>query len=209
MPIPATIDVCREHLFSDVEEMKKEGLPEVTQNRLLRLRDMYNYWLQFPRVKDMEIVSELCKRYSVGKSTAYEDVRIIKSLLGDLNKSTKDYHRYKFNRMIEETFDMAKRIKDARAMAAASNYYGKFNKLDKDEESDKGYDQIVVQPFEPTDDPSVLGLKAIPNLREKIKSKIQQYWNEDVEDVEFEEVEYDEEKIFQSYQKTKENEAVS
>lgn len=54
----------------------------------------------------------------------------------------------------------------------------------------------MVQPFEPTDDPSVLGIKAIPNIREKIKSKIQQYWSEDIEDVEFEEVEFNEDEIF-------------
>ena len=80
MPVPATIDVCEKHLFSDVEEMTREGVPELIQQRLVRLRDMYNYWLQFPRKKDLEIVGELELRYKVSKSTAYEDIRIIKSL---------------------------------------------------------------------------------------------------------------------------------
>ncbi len=78
---------------------------------------MYNYWLQFPRKKDLEICSELEYRYKISKSSAYDDVRIIKRLLGDLAKTTKDYHRYKFCQMIDETFlEMARRIKDARAM---------------------------------------------------------------------------------------------
>ena len=173
MPVPATIDMCSRYLFADVNEMTTDGVPEVIQQRLLRLRDMYNFWLQFPRKKDLEIVSELELRYKVSKSTAYEDIRIIKRLLGDLAKTTKDYHRYKFCQMIDETFDMAKRTKDARAMGAAANYYGKYTQLDKEDILDKGYDKIVVQPFEPTDDPSVLGIKAIPNVREKIKSQIQ------------------------------------
>lgn len=196
MSVPATIDVCEKYLFADISEMSADGLPEVIQQRLLRLRDMYSFWLQFPRKKDLEIVAELELRYKVSKSTAYEDIRIIKRLLGDLAKTTKDYHRYKFCQMIDETYEMAKRIKDARAMGAAANYYGKYTQLDKEDILDKGYDKIVVQPFEPTDDPSVLGIKAIPNIREKIKSKIQQYWSEDIEDVEFEEVEFNEDEIF-------------
>lgn len=196
MPVPATIDVCRNYLFADSDKMKAEGVPTVIQERLIRLRDMYNYWLQFPRKKDMEIVDELGRRYEISKSTCYEDVRIIKQLLGDFNQSTKEYHRLKFLQMIEETFDVARRVKDARAMAAAANYYGKYNKLDKEEAEDKGYDKIVVQPFEPTDDPTVIGIKPIPNLRNKIKSKIEQYWSDDIEDVEFEEIEFDEEKLF-------------
>ena len=196
MPVPATIDVCEKYLFSDVEEMTKEGIPELIQQRLIRLRDMYNYWLQFPRKKDLEIVGELELRYKVSKSTAYEDVRLIKRLLGDLAKTTKDYHRYKFCQMIDETYEMAKRIKDARAMGAAANYYGKYTQLDKEDILDKGYDKIIVQPFEPTDDPTVLGIKPIPNVRERIKSKIQQYWSDDIEDVEFEEVEFNEDDIF-------------
>lgn len=203
MPMPNTIDVCRKYLFADVTEMRDNGLPEILQNRLIRLRDMYNFWLQFPRMKDLQIVEELCKRYSLARSSAYEDIRIIKALLGDLNQSTKDYHRYKFNCMIEETFNTARNIKDARAMAAAANYYGKFNKLDKEEIVDKGYDKIVIQPFEPTDDPSVLGIKPIPNLRDRIRAKIKQYEDDEIEDVDVEPVEFDEEKIFQSYKEDK------
>lgn len=196
MPLPATIDVCEKYLFADVNEMTANGIPELIQQRLLRLRDMYNFWLQFPRKKDLEIVDELERRYSISKSAAYEDIRIIKRLLGDLAKSTKDYHRYKFCQMIDESYDMAKRIKDARAMAAAANYYAKYTQLDKEDILDKGYDKIIVQPFEPTDDPTVLGIKPIPNVRERIKSKIEQYWSDDIEDVEFEPIEFNEEDLF-------------
>lgn len=91
-------------------------------------------------------------------------------------------------------------------MGAAANYYGKYTQLDKEDILDKGYDKIVVQPFEPTDDPTVLGIKPIPNVREKIKTKIQQYWSDDIEDVSFEEVEFNEEDIFKI--KPQGNEAV-
>lgn len=51
MPVPATIEVCEKYLFADVNEMAADGIPELIQQRLIRLRDMYNYWLQFPRKK--------------------------------------------------------------------------------------------------------------------------------------------------------------
>ena len=196
MPLPATIDVCKEHLFADREEMAKHNIPVIIQDRLIRLRDMYNFWLGCPRKKDLEIVKELEIRYKIQRSAAYEDVRIIKMLLGDLNKSTKDYHRWKLLNMLDESYEMAKRTKDARAMVAASDKYGKYTQLDKEDLVDRGYDKIQVQPFEPTDDPSVLGMKPIPNVRQRIQAKIKQYWNDDIEDVEFEEVEFNEDDIF-------------
>lgn len=196
MPVPATIEVCKEHLFSDREEMAQNNIPAVIQERLIRLRDMYNFWLNFPRKKDVEIVKELELRYKIQRSTAYEDLRIIKTLLGDLNKSTKDFHRWKFCGMLDEAYEMAKRMKDARAMVAAADKYGKYTQLDKEELVDRGYDKIQVQPFEPTDDPSVIGIKPIANIRQRIQDKIKQYWNDDIEDVDFEPVEFNEEEIF-------------
>ena len=196
MPVPATIEVCREHLFSDRDEMTQSNIPVVIQERLIRLRDMYNFWLNFPRKKDIEIVKELELRYKIQRSAAYEDVRIIKTLLGELNKATKDFHRWKVCGMIDEAYEMAKKIKDARAMVAAADKYGKYTQLDKEDLVDRGYDKIQVQPFEPTDDPSVIGIKPIPNIRQRIQDKIKQYWNDDIEDVDFEPVEYNEDDIF-------------
>lgn len=196
MPVPATIEVCRDHLFSDREEMTQNNIPVVIQERLIRLRDMYNLWLNFPRKKDVEIVKELELRYKIQRSTAYEDIRIIKALLGDLNKSTKDFHRWKFCGMLDEAYEMAKRMKDARAMVAAADKYGKYTQLDKEDLIDRGYDKIQVQPFEPTDDPSVIGIKPIPNIRQRIQDKIKQYWSDDIEDIDYEVVEYNEDDIF-------------
>jgi hypothetical protein len=196
MAIPATIDICERYLFADVSEMVAESVPEIIQKRLLRLRDLYNYWVNFPSKKDMDIAEEDMRRNGIGKSAAYDDVRILKKLLGNFAKTTKDYHRYKFTLMIDQSFEMAKRTKDAKAMASAANFYAKYTQLDKEDEVERGYDQIVVQPFEPTDDPTVLGLKPIPNLREKIARKLKQYWSEDMQEVSFESAEFDKDKLF-------------
>lgn len=189
-------DVVSQHLFSSVDEMTVARIPEVTQKRLIRLRAIYNFWLQFPRKTDLEIVEKLQHDFGIARTQAYEDVRVIKAALGEMNKTTKDFHRYKFLQMIDRTFAMAERNKDARAMAAAANHYGKYTQLDKEDAHDKGYSLIVPQNFEPTDDPSVIGIKPIPNIREKIRKKLAQYRAEDIEDVEFEEADYKEDYVF-------------
>lgn len=196
MPIPAIIDTARIFLFADKDEMDRNGLPAVTQNHLIRLRDLYNFWLRFPKKTDREIVAELSSRYGLAKTQAYTDLRLIKAILGDFQKTTKDYHRYRFIEMCQEAYEVARNIKDARSMVAAADKYAKYTQLDKEDIVDRGYDQIVIQPFEPTDDPTVIGIKPVPNIREKIEKKLKQYWCEDIDDIQFEEVEHNEDDIF-------------
>lgn len=193
--IPATFDVALEHLFSSTDEMQKAHIPEIIQNRILRIRDLYSFWLKFPNTKDVDIVRELRKRYGISQNIAYQDLRLIKDILGELNKSSRDFYRYKFNKMIERSFEVAERKGDAKAMAAASAAYGKFNKLDKEDPQDLGYDKIIPQNFEITDDPSILGFKKIPDVKERINKLIKEM-GQDIQDVQYEEVEYNEEDIF-------------
>ena len=49
--IPAILDTAKDYLFADVNKMEAAGLPAVTQRHLIRLRDIYNYWLKFPLTK--------------------------------------------------------------------------------------------------------------------------------------------------------------
>ena len=60
------------------------------------------------------------------------------------------------------------------------------------------YDLIVVQPFTATDDPSVLGIKPIPNIQERIDALLKKYQAEniDIEDIEFEEADLEEDVLF-------------
>ena len=191
-----TLEICRTALFLDRDKMEEQGIPLLLIERILRIRDLYNFCLNYPSKKDMEIVQELQSRYRIQRSQAYDDLRIIKHFLGDLNKTSKDFHRWRFNEMIQRAYAQAERRGDTRSQVAAADKYAKYNLLDKEDAIDRGYDQIPVQPFEPTDDPTVIGLKPIPNLRDKIQSKIKQYWNEDIVDISFQNVEYNEEDIF-------------
>lgn len=104
MALPSILDSARQYLFADVDRMAAAGVPATTINHLLRLRDIYNYWLNFPAKRDRDIVAELRARYGIGDTTARDDLKLIKILLGDLQKPTKDYMRYRTTVMLERAY---------------------------------------------------------------------------------------------------------
>ena len=78
--LPSIIDTARDHLFDDVTAMKQAGIPEVTQQRIIRLRDVYNYWLQFPSLRDRDLVAHIQQSYGLQTTQAYADLRIVKAV---------------------------------------------------------------------------------------------------------------------------------
>lgn len=80
---------------------------------------------------------------------------------------------------------MAKKRKDTKTMDKAASSYAKYNRVDLEDEQVVPYEDIVVHPFTPTDDPRVLGINPIPNLQKKIRDMIDFYRKEtiDIEDV--------------------------
>ena len=149
-------------------------------------------------------MAHIQQSYGLQTTQAYADLRIVKALLGDLQKATKEYHRYRFIEMVNAAYEMARINRDAKSMVAAADKYAKYTQLDKEDLVDRGFDKIIIQPFKPTDDPSVAGFKPVPNIREKIQKKISQYWNEEVQEVEYEAVEFNEDDIFKPVIKTDE-----
>jgi hypothetical protein len=100
--------------------------------------------------------------------------------------------------MILESYQIAKRRKDTKAMVQAATNYAKFNRVDLEDEMTMPYDEIVVQPFTATEDVSVLGLKPIPNVYERIEKLRKEFLRDiqDVEDVEAEEADLQEDILF-------------
>ena len=203
--IPSIHDTAKDFLFADVSKMVEAGLPEATRRHIIRLRDIYNYWLQFPMTKDRQLVAHIMQAYELQTTQAYADLRVVKALLGDLQKASKEYHRYRFIEMVNAAYETARINRDAKSMVAAADKYAKYTQLDKEDLVDRGFDKIMIQPFKPTDDPSVAGFKPVPNIRERIQKKIASYWSEEIQEVEFESVEFNEDDIFKPKPKTDEN----
>lgn len=184
----AVIERIRDNLFATPAEMEDNGLKEYERSRILQIRDMYNYWISYPTIREKEILNEMQNRFNIDRNIAYKYMAVLRVLLGDLGKTNKDYIRFQFNERIMDAYDMARRDHNADAMIKALDKLAKYNQLDKSDVLENHWESIMPQQFIMTDDPTVIGFKPIPNIREKIKAKIDQYWNEQIEDVRFEEI---------------------
>ncbi len=197
MPLPKTVDVCKVDLFTPLDELEAK-YDAVIVAKLMRVREEYQWLLANPDAKDRQFVEEFIGRTKCSEACIYSDLAIIKQLLPALSSSSRDYHRWKANQMLMETYQMAKKRKDTKTMERAASSYAKYNRVDLEDEQVMPYDEIVVQPFTPTSDPSVLGIKPIPNIDEKIKCMIEKYRREsiDIEDVEAEDADLEQKELF-------------
>lgn len=181
-----TYDLCIAHLYDDVSKL--QHLAPQQLERLKRIRSAYTIMLDFPNKKDRDIILHLEKMFSIERSTAYEDLRIIKDLLGSINRQTKNWHLFKFNNMIMKAYERAEAKDNEDGMTKAADKYAKYNQLDKEEAQRMPWDEIKPQLFEPTSDPSVLGIKPLPNYRETIAALKKKYLHDVAEDITYEEI---------------------
>lgn len=172
---PEIIQKTQTFLFSSKKEMDDARLPENVQQHILRLRAVYTYWLQKPQLTDRAVVSFMQETYKIGHAVAYEDLRLIKICLGNLNQCTTDYFRWVFLSRAEEAFQMARDNNDPKAFAAALATFGKYTRLDQADGNVPDYSQIVPQQFTITSDPEAAGFKRIPDLEVKIKKMLSRY----------------------------------
>ena len=197
MSKPNTLDVCRLDLFTAEDELHLRYTDSVVAT-VMRIREEYNWFLSNPDAKDRQFVENAVSRFGITKMQAYNDLATVKALLPLLAQASRDFHRYRYNEMILETYQMARKRKDTKTMEKAASSYAKFNRVDLEDEQAVPYDLIVVQPFTATDDPSVLGIKPMPRLQERIQELLHKYQAEniDIEDIEFEEADLEESSLF-------------
>ena len=187
MSLPVEIDIYQTNLFRGVTEMTEAKVPAPVQERILRLRSIYSYWRRFPQLDVRDIVRWNQKANSVKERTAYDDIYIVKQLLGAFNKDSMEWHQYLFNQKIMEIHKKAMMAGDYKTAERALSDYAKFNRLDKDPEQAKDYTQIVPDLLKPTSNPSAIGMKPIPNLRGEIDAMNKKYGSDPV-DVDFQEI---------------------
>lgn len=195
--LPSPLEVCKVDLLASDDELR-EKYPLALAERVMCLREMYNYWLSNPSMKDRQLRDAIMSRYNVSQSTAYSDINIIHQLVPLLSQKSRDFHRTRYNEMILETYAMAKARKDTKSMERAATSYAKYNRVDLEDEMAMPYDEIVIQPFCATLDVRVLGLKPIPDVYNHIAKLTKELSRDfvDIDDVEFEEADLEEDKLF-------------
>lgn len=197
MSKPAIRDIAQRDLFTAEQQLRERYAPDQVAH-LLRLREMYAWFLTNPDAKDRQFITQVRDRFGIGTTQAYADLAVIKTLLPLLSSATRDFHRFRANEMLLETYRMAKARKDTKTMERAAASYAKYNRVDLEDEQTLPYDMIVVQPFTATSDPTVLGIKPIPNLQSKIDQMLHKYRQEtiDIEDIDYEEPDLEESVYF-------------
>lgn len=193
MSKPNIRDIAQRDLFTAEAQLQTQYNAQQVAH-ILRLRDMYSWFVANPDCKDRQFITQEKDRFGISTTQAYADLAIVKMLLPLLSSASRDFHRYRANEMLLETYRMAKARKDTKTMERAAASYAKYNRVDLEDEQALPYDMIVVQPFTATSDPTVLGIRPIPNLQQKIDKMLAKYRAEtlDIEDVDCEEADLEE-----------------
>lgn len=197
MPLPSILESCKLHLL-DADDELLSRFPLQMAERIMRIREMYNYWLANPSMKDRQLRDAIMSRYDISQSTAYSDIAVIHQLVPLLSAKSRDFHRARSNEMMLETYAMAKARKDTRTMSMTAANYAKYNRVDLEDEMSMPYEDIVYQPFCPTLDVTVLGIKPIPDVYRHIDRLTKDLSRDfaDIEDVEYEDADLEEDKLF-------------
>lgn len=173
------------------DELFERRIAQTVIERIHRLRGLYAYWLQFPQKFDQDIVQYDMAMFRVGKSQAYDDLHLVHTILGNLQQASKDFMRWKINQDLEQDLKAARRAGDHRSVAAIEKNRIINNRTDKEDELELEFDKIIPQQFVPVDDPTVLGIKKLPDLRNRIRMLVKKYSDNSVQFAEYEELKED------------------
>lgn len=192
MSLPVNIDQYSKWITLNDDELIEQRINPIVLERLHRIRALYAYWLQFPTKFDNEIVEFNMAMFNISRAQAYDDLHLCQILLGNIQQAGKDFMRWKINKDLELDLKKARSAGDWRSVASIEKNRILNNRTDKEDEQEYEFEKIVPQNFEPTDDPSVVGIAKVPDLRGRISKLIKKYSNNSViEEAEYEEVEND------------------
>ena len=191
------IEPAQREMFTPREELLQR-YDEARVAHLMRIREMYNWMIANPSERDRKFIDIFTGKFNLSQSAAYADLALVKQLVPALAPASREFYRKQVSEMLLETYNMAKARKDTKAMAMAAKELGKVNRVDLEDEKILPYEQIVIQPFTPSSDPTIIGLKVIPNVDE-VKARLKKQMsmdNPDIEDVDFEEADLEEDTLF-------------
>lgn len=170
----------------EVPQMVENGLQTSTIERIMRVRDLYTHWRQYPQLLPKDLVNWSRQMHpELKQRAAYDEVQLCKQLIGAFEDDTKEWKQWFFNQQIMKVYEKALQSQDYKSAEKALADYAKFNKLDKDDPVLPDYD-IKPELMVITSDPRAAGLKPIKDLRALIDRMNKKY--SDAIDASFEEV---------------------
>jgi hypothetical protein len=137
-------------------------------------------------ITDYELYKKLRKQnYVHSFAQAVNDITVAERMIASQKKPDADpektWDRYFISEITKKAMRIAREKNDAYTIAYAANIYGKHKLTDKEDVERPPFDDII--PFVPeiTSDPSVLGIKPIPNLEEKKAELMKKYGIQEAE----------------------------
>ncbi len=137
-------------------------------------------------ITDFELYKKLRKlEYAHSFAQTVGDIAVAERMLANQKKPDADpgktWDRYFISEMTKKAMRIAREKNDAYTIAYAANIYGKHKLTDKEDVERPPFDDII--PFVPeiTSDPSVLGIKPIPNLEKKKAELMKKYGIQEAE----------------------------
>lgn len=197
MPLPVNIDEYVSYIVMNDEELRDQHVSPAVIQRLHRLRGLYAYWLQFPDKFERDILQQDISLFGVGRAQAYDDVRLVQILLGNMQQATRNFMRWKINQDLEADLRAARRQGDYRSVASLEKVRVLNNRTDKEDEPETNYDRIPLFGVVFTSNPSALNIPGYDNeasLRKDIEMMNKRYSRDIEKEKEFtdyEEVEED------------------
>jgi hypothetical protein len=171
-----SLEIACEAMFD-----KSIQLSETERRMLAIVRDTYAMWLDKPTSSDQAILQYLQTTHGLSREQAYRYLYVIKINLAHVPHAAKEWYRYKANHILDEAYEAATKDKDdkkAKSLYKIAEALVKVNNLDKEEGEQFPFDKIVPPEHGFTTDPSVLGIKPIPNVREKAEHLMKKYADE-------------------------------
>jgi len=192
----SNLERFKDFLFEDLDEiailMKIPELSRSDRNMILRFRFCFSKLLESPSLQDNKLRDALMSEFKISESQAYRDISDIKIFLPNIRAAGKEWYRYMVNEELKLAIQDAKEEGRLKERIEAIKALGKYNKLDQDDGEELPWDEIIPVSIEPTSDPSVLGIKPIPNLEGEIKRLYEKYKAEiEIEDIDYKEVDND------------------
>lgn len=163
MPLPANLDEYTRYIVMNDDELKEERISTAIIQRLHRLRGLYAYWLQFPDKFERDILQQDIALFGVGRAQAYDDVRLVQIILGNMQQANRNFMRWKINQDLERDLKEARRQGDYRSVASLEKVRVLNNRTDKEDEPQTDYDRIPLFGVVMTSNPSVLKIEGYDN----------------------------------------------
>lgn len=182
MPKPSLLDKYHDHLWDDLDTL---DLTNSQRDQLMRFRIVFMRKLENPTVTNTYLADSLVGLYKISRAQAYRDIAQCEVLIAPIRTAEKSYLRYLVVETQKEAINIARENKDPDAMSRASAVIGKYARLDQEEQEPIPWEEIVPQPVEYVNDPTVLGLPEVKNPKEYVEQIKHKYI---VEDVEYEDV---------------------